>query len=37
MDSPTDPQYGHVAIVTKVNADGSFVVKDSNFVGKGIV
>lgn len=32
MDSPTDPQYWHVGIVTKVNADGSFVMKESNYV-----
>lgn len=37
MDSPTDPEYGHVSIVTKVNADGSFDVKESNWDSKGVV
>lgn len=30
MDSPSSPQYGHVAIVTKVNPDWSFQTIESN-------
>lgn len=37
MDSPTDPQYWHVSIVTKVYDDWSFDAKDSNWVGAEIV
>lgn len=37
MDSPTSPEYGHVAIVTKVNSDWSYEVKESNRAGKEIV
>lgn len=31
MDSPTAPEFWHVGIVTQVNADGSFVMKESNY------
>ena len=34
MDSKVAPQYWHVAIVTKVNADWSFVTKESNINGE---
>lgn len=34
MDSPSSPQYGHVAIVTKVNPDWSFQTIESNKAGE---
>lgn len=37
MNSITDPQYGHVGIVEKINADGSIVMKSSNFKWDGKV
>lgn len=33
MNSPTDPQYGHVGIVKWVDANGNIILKSSNFTG----
>jgi peptidoglycan hydrolase CwlO-like protein len=35
--SPSYPTFGHVAIVTGVNGNGSFTVSEMNYVGLGIV
>ena len=32
-----DPTYGHISIVTGVNADGTINVKESNYSGTGKV
>ncbi len=37
MNSPMYPKYWHVAIVQKINADGSIVVKQSNGAGKELI
>jgi hypothetical protein len=37
MNSPTKPQYGHVAIVTKVNNDWTIEIKNSNWSWDGKV
>lgn len=33
----SDPNYGHVAFVEKVNSDGSIVVSEMNVKGKGVI
>lgn len=35
VQTPGDPYYGHVAIVTQVNADGSFVMEEMNWGWSG--
>lgn len=32
-----DTQYGHVAFVEKVNADGSIIISESNVKGLGVI